>query len=81
MEKVEIGRAKRPIAAKPSFSSLILYAPTRFVYLIYQHSWYTFSKIVPKNPLLLHRTIHLPVQPTCFFQGSNIKYEIDMKAT
>jgi hypothetical protein len=42
MEKVEIGRAERAIAAKPSFSSLILYAPTRFVYLIYQHSWYTF---------------------------------------
>jgi hypothetical protein len=28
MEKVEIGRAERPITAKSSFSSLILYAPT-----------------------------------------------------
>jgi len=35
MEKVEIGRAERAIASKPSFSSLILYAPTWFVYLIY----------------------------------------------
>jgi hypothetical protein len=42
MEKIEIGRVERPIAAKPSFSSLILYAPTQFVYLIYQHTWYTF---------------------------------------
>jgi hypothetical protein len=35
MEKVEIGREEMPIAAKPSFSNLILYASTWFVYLIY----------------------------------------------
>jgi hypothetical protein len=79
MEKVEIGRAERPIDTKPSFSILILYAPTWFVYLIYQHSWYTFSNIVPHNPLLLHKTIHLPIQPTCFFQGSNAEFAMDMK--
>jgi hypothetical protein len=81
MEKIEMGRAERPIAVKSSFSSLILYAPTQFVYLIYQHSWYTFSKIVPQNPLMLHKTIHLPIQPTCFFQGSNVEYTMDMKAS
>ena len=81
MEKVEIGRAERPISSKPSFSILILYAPTWFVYLLYQHSWYTFSKIIPQTPMLLHRRIHLPIQPTYFFQGSNAKYAMDMKAT
>jgi hypothetical protein len=81
MKKIETGRAERPIAAKPSFSSLILYAPTQFVYLIYQHGWYTFYKIVPQNPLLLHTTIHLRVQATCFFQGINVDYAMDMKAS
>jgi hypothetical protein len=42
MEKVETGSAEKPIIADLSFSSLILYAPTRFVYLIYRHTWYTF---------------------------------------
>ena len=81
MEKVETGSAERPIAANSSFSSLILCALTQFVYLIYQHTWYTFQKIVPQNPLLLHRRIHLPVQATCFFQGNNVEYAMEMKAS
>jgi hypothetical protein len=53
MEKLALGRAQRPIVAKSSFSSPILYAPTHFVCLIYYQNWYTFSKIVPQNPLQL----------------------------
>ena len=76
-----MGREQRPIVSKSSFSSPILYAPTYFVCLIYQHSWYTFSKIVPQTPLLSHIRIHLPVQPICFFQGSNVEHTMDMKAS
>ena len=76
-----MGGEKRPIVAKSSFSSPILYAPTHFVCLIYQHSWYTFLKIVPHTPLMLHIRNHLPVQPICFFQGSKAEYTMDMKAS
>ena len=72
---------QRPIVAKSSFSSPILYAPTHFVCLIYQHSWYTFSKIVPQTPLMSHIRIHLHVQPICFFQCSKVEHIVDMKTS
>ena len=59
---------KRLIVSKSSFSSPILYAPARFVCLIYLHSCYTFSKIVLQSPLMWHIRIHLPVQPIYLFQ-------------
>jgi hypothetical protein len=72
---------QRPIVSKSSFSSPILYPPTHFVSLIYYHSWYTFSKIVLKPPLLCHIRFHPLDQLICFFQCSNAKNTVDMKVS
>jgi hypothetical protein len=72
---------QRPIVAKSSFSSPILYPPTHFVCFIYYHSWYTFSKIVLPPPLLWHIRFHPLVQLICFFQCSNAENTMDMKVS
>jgi hypothetical protein len=72
---------QRPIVAKSSFSSPILYPLTRFVSFIYYHSWYTFSKIVLQPPLLWHTRFHPLVQLICFFQCSNVENIVDIKVS